>query len=44
MRNAGAARQRGAVALYRDAGYEAVDESREGDYALVHFEKTVGGA
>jgi ribosomal protein S18 acetylase RimI-like enzyme len=37
-----AKRQSGAVALYRSAGYEAVGESREGDYVLVHFEKSLG--
>jgi ribosomal protein S18 acetylase RimI-like enzyme len=36
-----AKRQSGAVALYRGAGYEAVGESREGDYTLVHFERSV---
>jgi ribosomal protein S18 acetylase RimI-like enzyme len=34
-----AKRQSGAVALYRGAGYEAVGESREAGYDLVHFEK-----
>ena len=36
-----ARRQSGAVALYRNAGYEAVGESREAGYDLVHFEKAL---
>jgi ribosomal protein S18 acetylase RimI-like enzyme len=37
-----AKRQSGAVALYWSAGYEMVDESQEGEYVLVHFEKSAG--
>ena len=39
-----AKRQSGAVALYRGAGYEAVGESREAGYDLVHFEKRLDAA
>jgi GNAT superfamily N-acetyltransferase len=34
-----AIRQAAAVEFYRQAGYEAVDRSMEGEYELVHFEK-----
>lgn len=34
-----ARRQTAAVAFYREAGYEAVGESTEAGYELVHFEK-----
>lgn len=38
-----AKRQQRALALYRDAGYRAVDQSTHGGYELVHFEKPVSG-
>jgi len=36
-----ARRQTAAVAFYREAGYETVGESTEGEYRLVHFEKSL---
>jgi GNAT superfamily N-acetyltransferase len=34
-----AERQQRALALYRESGYRAVDQSTHGEYELVHFEK-----
>ena len=36
-----ARRQAAAVEFYHDEGYDAVDESMEGEYELVHFEKSL---